>query len=288
MINQSINHDPQYTFEVHWKIWKKSFSSVFFFQWSINQWFSAMYIWSALKIWKKSFSSVFFFQWSINQSWLTMYIWSALKNLEKIIFKRRNCFLLEKMSCRTYCWWDCSAPCTASPPTRRPSVRWAPPWSCWGSRNPPPAGRKPVRNPWRALADPLAETKNPYKAKSRSWNGIWLRTGAFSWRVEGGKCFLRVFLLCAFCAMRLATGPTQALCFALYKLNEQRLIDSMSIRNHLKISRTNISGQNLIQHRTVVFFGGNRRPVRDSSVSGPSLERRRPKRTMHPVKHGTI
>ena len=63
------------------------------------------------------------------------------------------------------------------------------------------------------------------KEKLPSWNGTWVETGAFPWRVGGGKWFLRVFLLCAFCAMRLATVSTQIpfssgalLCAAFYGL----------------------------------------------------------------------
>ena len=42
---------------------------------------------------------------------------------------------------------------------------------------------------------------------------LWIEIGAFPWRVGGGKFFLWIFLLCAFCTVRLATVSSQALCF---------------------------------------------------------------------------
>ena len=43
------------------------------------------------------------------------------------------------------------------------------------------------------------EEKNTYKAKPLSWNGTWVETGAFPWRVGGNKFFLRFPIPCPFC-----------------------------------------------------------------------------------------
>ena len=61
----------------------------------------------------------------------------------------------------------------------------------------------------------LKMKKFSHKAKSLSWNGTWVETGAFRWRAEGDKFCLRFPIGCAFCPMRLATVSTQGLCLVL-------------------------------------------------------------------------
>ena len=53
------------------------------------------------------------------------------------------------------------------------------------------------------------QSKVPELKRSLSWSSTWVETGVFPWRVGGGKLFGRVFLLCAFWAMRLATVSTR-------------------------------------------------------------------------------